>query len=435
MNKPLIKLNHLIHSLSVGIDLVSSGILRHHKNVALIALKIGNVIGLDKKELEVLFIASMLHDIGVVSQKERKLIEVYDSPRNYIHACEGYRILKSIPTFNDVAKVIRHHHDKWIGDNRIGTKEYEIPLASQIIFLADRVDILSKQKKYTHEATSIVIERIKESSGTLFNSELVDIFLDLAKSKSFWLDLKENFSDELLKELTPEIYTYSLDVVIDLCYAMAYVIDRKSPFTSKHSQRVATVARELSRLMGFSPSEQRQIFLAGLLHDIGKLAIPEEIINKPGALTKTEIDIIMSHTYYTYHILKHLKDFPGIEKWAAFHHEKLNGKGYPFGIDYHDMSVGARIMAVSDIFTALTEDRPYRKGMDESNVRKIMNQMASGGEIDQDITSLLLDNYNNFHHIVMSIEEFFSSIENRKNGRSSTIVELDSWEKLKLNFQ
>lgn len=431
MHSPLIRLNNLIFSLSKGIDLVSSGILHHHKNVAIMSLKLGRIIGLEKKEIERLFVSAMLHDIGVVSQKERRLIEGCDSPELYTHACEGYRILSAIPAFNDIATVIRHHHDRWDGKNRIGTKGYEIPIASQIIFLVDRVDVLFKDKSFSHGEISAIKDKIKENSGRLFNKELVNIFLDLSDSKAFWLDLIDDFSDELLKDISPEIYTYSLDVIVDLCYAMAYVVDRKSPFTSKHSQRVATVARELSRLTGLSPSEQRQMFLAGLLHDIGKLAVPENILNKAGPLNETEMDIMMTHTYYTYHILKHIQEFPKIEEWAGFHHEKLNGKGYPFRIDKEDMSLGARIMAVSDIFTALSEDRPYRKGMDEAKLIQIMQQMTANNEIDPDITTLLLDNYNEFHDIVMSIEEFYSIAEKRKKELSDTIIKIDPWEKVR----
>ncbi len=431
MYSPLMNMNNLIFSLSKGIDLVSSGIMHHHKNVAIMALKMAKVIGLDKKEMERLFVSAMLHDIGVVSQKEKRLIEGYDAPDLHVHACEGYRILSAIPTFNDVATVIRHHHDRWEGNNRTGTKGYEIPIESQIIFLVDRVDVLSKDREISHKGVSMIQDRISKGADHLFNRDLVNIFLDLSESRAFWLDLKDDFSNELLREISPEIYTYSLDVIVDLCYAMAYVVDRKSPFTSKHSQRVATVARELSRLCGFSPSEQRQMFLAGLLHDIGKLAVPEEILNKEGPLNEAEMDIMMTHTYYTYHILKHIHEFPKVEEWAGFHHEKLNGKGYPFRITGGEMSLGARIMAVADIFTALSEDRPYRKGMEEARIRRIMQQMAGNNEIDPDITALLLDNYGWFHEVVMSIEEFYSIAEKRKKEINNTIISIDPWEKLR----
>ncbi len=432
IQKPIIRLNNLIISLSKGVDLVSTGILNHHKNVTIISLKIAEAIGLDKEHIEALYIAAMMHDIGVISQKERGIIEQYDYGDLHKHALEGYKILSVLPNFNNIATIIKHHHDKWSGNNSTGVSKFEIPILSQIIFLADRVEILFRKTGESLTGVEDINKKIFAGKNKLFNKDLVDVFFSISKNKAFWLDLRDDFSDELLVSISPEIYSFSIDVLVDLCYAMAYVVDRKSPFTSKHSQRVANVAKEMSLMYKLSPKECDQMFLAGLLHDIGKLAVSEEILNKPGRLSEYEMNIMMTHTYYTYHLLKHIKEFPGIEEWAGFHHEKLNGKGYPFGIDKNGLSLPSRILAVSDIFTALTEDRPYRKGLDEKKLKKILKEMVENGEIDGDITELVLREYDKFYNIVHSIEGFFSVAEKRKERLKDNIIEVEPWTKVQM---
>ncbi|WDU84594.1 HD-GYP domain-containing protein [Caloramator sp. Dgby_cultured_2] len=121
--------------------------------------------------------------------------------------------------------------------------------------------------------------------------------------------------------------------------------------------------------------------MAALLHDAGKLAIPNSILNKNGALDSREINIIKSHTYYTRLILSRVKGLEDITNWAANHHEKLDGSGYPLGLDKEGLSLEERIMAVCDIYEALTADRPYRKGLQKDKAISIIQSMVDKGEI------------------------------------------------------
>jgi HD-GYP domain-containing protein (c-di-GMP phosphodiesterase class II) len=132
--------------------------------------------------------------------------------------------------------------------------------------------------------------------------------------------------------------------------------------------------------------------IAGFLHDLGKLAVPTEILEKPGKLTPEEFTVIRSHTYYTYRILDTLDDFDTINTWGAFHHERLNGKGYPFHHTGDVLSLGSRIMCVADVFTAITENRPYRAGMSLSDALTVLRTMAGSNSLDPEIVSLLTNN-------------------------------------------
>ena len=133
--------------------------------------------------------------------------------------------------------------------------------------------------------------------------------------------------------------------------------------------------------------------IAGLLHDIGKLKVPRAILEKPGKLTEEEFNIVKEHPYYTRLNMMNLEGFEKIANWAAFHHEKLNGKGYPFHLDASSLDTGARIMAVADIFSAITEVRPYRAGMNREQAMAVLQGNVRDGGIDGDLVALLSDHF------------------------------------------
>ena len=133
--------------------------------------------------------------------------------------------------------------------------------------------------------------------------------------------------------------------------------------------------------------------IAGYLHDLGKLAVSNEILEKPGKLSEDEFNVIRSHTYYTYHLLESIPAFKMINEWASYHHEKLDGTGYPFHIAGDKLSLGSRVMAVSDVFTAITEDRPYRKRMDDESAKQVLIGMVDSGALDGKVVEILLDNF------------------------------------------
>lgn len=131
--------------------------------------------------------------------------------------------------------------------------------------------------------------------------------------------------------------------------------------------------------------------LAGALHDIGKMAVGNEILEKPDKLTDEEFDKMKNHAGYTYLILSQVDGFEDIRDWAALHHEKLNGKGYPFGKTADELNEQERIMACVDIYQALTEERPYKKGMSHEKTCDILDEMAEKGFVDADISRKMRD--------------------------------------------
>ena len=174
---------------------------------------------------------------------------------------------------------------------------------------------------------------------------------------------------------------------------MSKLVDFRSPFTAMHSAGVAASAECLAELMGMSEEECLMMRVAGYLHDLGKLKVPNELLEKPGKLTEEEFNIVKEHAYYTYALLKDVGGFEQIALWAALHHEKLTGGGYPFHLSGAKLPLGSRIMAVADIFSAVTEDRPYRRGMEKERVIAVLRENAEQGLTSAPVTELLIGHY------------------------------------------
>ena len=170
---------------------------------------------------------------------------------------------------------------------------------------------------------------------------------------------------------------------------ISLIVDYKSSFTSRHSIGVAEKASLLAKYMGYDSITVQKMYLAGALHDIGKMAVGNEILEKPDKLTDDEFSKMKNHAGYTYLILSEVNDFEEIRDWAAFHHEKLNGKGYPFGKTADELNEQERMMACVDIYQALTEDRPYKKGLSHEKTCDILDDMAQKDFIDSDISKTI----------------------------------------------
>jgi HD-GYP domain-containing protein (c-di-GMP phosphodiesterase class II) len=175
-------------------------------------------------------------------------------------------------------------------------------------------------------------------------------------------------------------------------------VDRKSSFTHIHSKRVVSIARKLGEKLNMGQEDLFLLEMAGELHDIGKLSIPLSILHKKGDLTADEYRIIRQHTYYTYYLIDRLDMMDKVRDWAAFHHEKLDGSGYPFHLKGDELDLGSRIMALADITTALSEDRPYRKALSKEEIMDILWTQVRDNKVDGDVVRTL---EKNFDYIVL----------------------------------
>jgi HD-GYP domain-containing protein (c-di-GMP phosphodiesterase class II) len=182
------------------------------------------------------------------------------------------------------------------------------------------------------------------------------------------------------------------------------IIDFRSPFTATHSSGVSATSECLGRLAGLGDHECFELKVAGFLHDLGKLAIPTEILEKPGKLTDEEFNIMRGHTFYTFRALEPIEDLHQINQYGSYHHERLDGTGYPFRLSHKDLPLGSKLLAVADVFTALTEDRPYRKGMSNEQSLIILEKMGENNKLDAKIVKLVRDNFAEINRIRISAQ-------------------------------
>lgn len=186
----------------------------------------------------------------------------------------------------------------------------------------------------------------------------------------------EQKTSELLQEHEKN-ERMSLQIVL----ALASAIDAKDTYTNGHSSRVADYSKMLARKAGYGEKELEEIYIMGLLHDVGKIGIPDVIINKPARLTEEEYDVIKNHPVMGARILKNITEFPKLVTGARWHHERYDGMGYPDGLKGEDIPIEARIIAVADAYDAMTSRRSYRDILPQAQVR---NEILTGKALQFD---------------------------------------------------
>ena len=262
---------------------------------------------------------------------------------------------------------------------------------SGIIQLADGVALMVKPDSPVLNQVDKIMAAARRGAGDLYAPKAVEALEKLADSERIWLELaysSDRIADELMTEGEAD-----LDTIMQVAKLIGMIIDFRSPFTAMHSAGVAASARALAKLAGMNTQECDKMEIAGSVHDLGKIRTPSEILEKPGKLTAEEFNVMKEHAFFSDLLLSRVGGFNEIRGWAALHHEKLNGKGYPYHLKAGEIPLGAQIMAVADVFSAITEDRPYRKGMPEDKVKAILRENAQRGELSKLITDLLIANF------------------------------------------
>jgi HD-GYP domain-containing protein (c-di-GMP phosphodiesterase class II) len=387
-----VNLMSLLLSLSEALDLANLQHPRHHLRTAYIAQEIASAAGMPQHLSEQLFIAALLHDIGALTAENEAEFQKEEVMYHERHCLIGEMFIKRVPLFATSAQIVKNHHTFW----REWTESIDTPkvVQAQILLLADTLEKATDYNKYILHQDQHLLSYINSMSGTVLHPSIVDLLKSIASRESFWLDL-----------VSPKVYSNLLNhgpfrgVVIDLNYLRPIselfrnLVDFRSRFTVVHSSGVAGCAAAIARLAGMTETEITLMEIAGNFHDLGKITVPNTLINKNSQLTSEEAAIMRSHTYYTYYILSTINGIQHIAEWAAYHHERLDGSGYPFHVDARQISVGSRIMAVSDTIAALTESRPYRSAMKSTDVISTLKEMGNKNYLDKNIIRLVEENY------------------------------------------
>ena len=382
-------------SISEAIDLVYPALCNHHKKVAYISYCIAKEMGMPDYKIMDIVLASILHDIGAFSVSDRMSVvnAMFDDSAANQHALLGFRLLQGCKPLDNAANIIKYHHAHYKAAAR------GIPMGSYVVHLADRLSLLLNEGGEILEQIPDIMAKIEENSE-VFHPDTMAALRRLVQLEYFWIEACSVSINYALPDRMLNIrQVMNLDVLKSFSKVFSRIIDFRSRFTATHSSGVAAVALELTTISGFSARECRMMEIAGYLHDLGKLTIPTEILEKNSALTCEEFNEMRKHSYYTYIILNRIKGFEQISSWAAYHHEKLNGDGYPFHVKGDDFSKFARIIAVADIFTAITEDRPYRTGMDSINALNILRGLVEEGAVDKSIVGLVEGHFSRINEV------------------------------------
>ena len=384
----------LLGALAKALNLINRDMEQHHEQTAYFSWFIAREMGYEEEEMHRIVYAALLHDVSsILFDRQLSLTEIESNARQYARI--GADMIRDLPGFADIADLIEYCQTDWATMEEIlrtaGESCTRCAGESSIIHLADVAATCLDPKRHVLNQGPGICELARLGSGTAFWPPAVEAFLKLKDVEYLWLDAAYN--PDFLMFFTGEFHRVSLEQTASLTRLMSRIIDYRSAFTAMHSAGVAASAKTLAKLRGMSPTDCLKMEIAGNLHDVGKLVVPREILEKPGKLTAEEFSVVREHTYFTRLILMDIEGFEEIANWAGFHHEKLNGRGYPFHLGAEDLDLGSRIMAVADIFSAITEDRPYRKRMPREEVIAVLRQNVDSGGIDGELVELLIAHF------------------------------------------
>lgn len=390
-----VNLSDLLFSVSEVMDLSDVSLYDHQIRTAFVASKLAGAANLDHRETERLFIAALLHDIGALSPEEKIGAHIYEDLRPEPHCQRGAKLFREAFWLEPAAQLVQWHHTPMTAHENAGRSLADANvLGAQLILLADHLERYIQRGTYILHQRDTLARQVHELVGKQIHPDVAGLFDEVSSPEDFWLEL-------VAKGLGRSLQEHNLLRSIDLDYEAARSIacvfkdmtDFRSRFTATHSARVAVCAQGLGQALAFTGKDLQQIYLAGLMHDIGKLVVPNAILCKPGRLTVDEFAMIRQHPYYTHHILARVRGFEQIAEWAAFHHERQNGTGYCKHLDSRDLDLGAKVISVADVAAAIAEDRPYRPSRGKETVLRELRNMTGDNLLEATVVEVLADHY------------------------------------------
>lgn len=432
----LVRQSEVISALSRAIDLTEGQPMGHAARSCMIGMRLAGELGLGVADRSALFYALLLKDVGCSStaarvseiiggddlgfkgglkridwnrpseavrhivgstsgsplERARRVAAVARSGARLgdelvgLRCDRGAQILQllSFPDATVVAMASADEH--WDGRGKpAGQRGEEISLLGRVVGLAQTAEIF-----FAAGGPQAAADVARRRGGTWFDPALVRLFEHVAADSAFWQQVAApDVTAHVAAFEPPEQVVLADDDRLDLiAEAFGRVVDAKSPFTSRHSERVAETAAGIGAILGLDAAELRDLRRAGLLHDLGKLGVPNIVLDKPGKLTPEEWELMRRHPAYTAEVLAQVECLRPIAGTAASHHERLDGSGYHRGLEAPALSLPARILAVADVYDALARDRPYRAAMPTERVLAILDADA-GARLDAESVAAL----------------------------------------------
>lgn len=371
---------------------VDERLVDHGIRVAYIVLKMLEAEGIsDQKRIRDLCFLTMVHDVGAYKTEEINDMVQFETGNVWNHSIYGYLFLKYLSPFSELSSVILFHHTDYEKLIRIPDLQSDIIKWAQIVNLADRMDVCMQ----TGEVKDITnfLERFREKK---FSSEVVDLFLNVEKKDHILENLRSNHEEKL--NISKEVFmslgnpSYAKEEIDTYLKMIVYAIDFRSPFTVIHTITTTSISRELAVLMDLDENQVTQIYYGALLHDLGKIGIPVEILEYPGKLSPQAMKIMKTHVNITEEIMNGEIE-PVVAKIALRHHEKLDGSGYPRGLKSDDLTLSERIVAIADIVSALYGRRSYKEAFGKEKIVGILSEMKEDGLLCYQTVDIMIKHF------------------------------------------
>lgn len=341
--------------------------------------------GYSRAEMRDLCLVAMLHDIGAYKLEEIDKMVQFETHDIWEHSVYGYLFLKYFSFLSPYALAVLFHHASWKQLSSIERVPDAARRAAQLINIADRADVFELNTSGSREDFSALLD------GPLhghFDPEVVELFRCAAPEFPF----------DKLPETDPGFYELlsgeplAPDQLEAGLWMLVFAIDFRSTHTVTHTITTASISEELARRFDIQGENLRSLACGAMLHDLGKIAIPVEILEFPGKLSAQAMSVMRTHVELTGDILGDSVS-PEIREIAVRHHEKLDGSGYPRGLTAEELTLPQRIVAVADIVSALLGTRSYKDSYPKEKTLQILRQGADGGQIDSDIVSVMIRDY------------------------------------------
>lgn len=364
---------------------VDSRLMDHGFRTAYIASRIVRAMNItDETKVRDICILALLHDVGAYKTEEISKMLQFETTDVWNHSIYGYLFIKYFSPLQNLAEAILFHHTSWEKLEEMDEVSDEVKMLAQIISIADRIDIYMDANPDRKEWC---VRRIEKESGKKFMPWLADLVIknDLMDSLEKCAD-DEAFNFIMWGEpLTQEEITEYLKMLI-------YTIDFRSRHTVTHTITTTSISYEIAREMNLDESYMNKVVCGALLHDIGKIGIPVEILEFPGKLSPQAMMIMRGHVGITEEIFGGVIDRT-VQQIALRHHEKIDGSGYPLGLKGEDLTVGDRIVAVADIVSALAGTRSYKQAYPKERIVNIITGLKEENKIDARIVDIIEKNY------------------------------------------
>jgi len=384
-------MDELVKTISTALDIVESNLLgcsaNHGKRISTLCAAMGRYLGLDEDEISAITTCAMFHDNALTEYILSERPGPGQELNLILHCRYGQRNVGTLPLRADSSDFILHHHEQPDGRGPFGKKDGEFSLGAELIAIADMVDVDFHLQTIPTNRLSVVRKSIRDLAGTRYSKRAAEAMLAILNEEMLF-SLRDDVITETAEKAIP-VWNISIFDTTSIAVLVARIVNYKSSFTKEHSTKSADIVWSMCAHYNLDLEMRAQIYLASALHDLGKLQVPTDILEKVGTLTPDEFEIIKAHAKCTYDLLSNIPGFDNISRWASYHHEKLDGSGYPFGKRAEDLDFPSRLIACADIYEAIGAKRPYHEARSHEETVSIMYDMAESGLIDKDIVKAI----------------------------------------------